>query len=149
MRKFKNTKRSKKYLINTRKTLKKYKTNKILKKRGGSLTQQIDLRQILITKPMIDAIKEYNPDIDLKNYKLSKGEQGFRLNRMEQMFESNFDELLEKEPVELKVAKNSDGKVVGIRIDGIMKKMYEIINGRHRISRAIIEENKTINAKII
>ena len=98
---------------------------------------------------MIDAIKIYNPDLDLNEYKLSKGEQGFRLPRMEQMMESNFNELLQNEPVELKVARTQDGKIIGIRIDGIMKKMYEILNGRHRITRAIIEGHKTINAIII
>ena len=141
-----------------RKKVKKNKTNKRISKRhnlnknikkGGNLIEEIDLQQILITKPMIDAIKMYNPDLDLNEYKLSKGEQGFRLPRMEQMMESNFNELLQNEPVELKVARTQDGKIIGIRIDGIMKKMYEILNGRHRITRAIIEGHKTINAIII
>lgn len=118
-------------------------------KRGGNLSEQIDLRQILITQPIIEAVKAYKPDMDLDEYKLSKGVQGFRLSRMEQMMESNFDELMKNEPVELKVARTSDGKMIGIKIDGIMKKMYEIINGRHRITRAIIEGNKAINAIII
>jgi len=126
-------------------------TNKNTKKRimGGNLTEEIDLRQILITKPIINAVKEYNPDFDSSVFKLSKGEQGFRLSRMEQMMESNFDELLKKEPIELKVARTSDGKMIGTKINGTMKKMYEIINGRHRITRAIIEGNKSIKATIL
>ena len=121
-KKNKKTHKSKKHFKNKRKTIKN--------KRGGNKTEQIDLRQILITKPIINAIKEYVPDIDLNEFKISKGEQGFRLNRMEQMMESNFDELLENEPVELKVARTPDGKMIGSKIDGSMKKMYEIINGK-------------------
>ena len=68
---------------------------------------------------------------------------------MEQMMLSNFDKLLESDPVELKVAKHSDGKMIGTKIDGTMKKMYEIINGRHRITRSIIEGHKTIKSNIL
>ena len=148
------TKSVKKQLKNKYKTLKNKRIikrkNKIIKnRRGGNKTEQIDLRQILITKPIINAIKQYVPDIDLSEFKISKGEQGFRLNRMDQMMESNFDELLENEPVELKVARTPDGKMIGAKIDGVMKKMYEIINGRHRITRSIIEGNKSIKAIIV
>lgn len=136
--------------MNKRKFQRKTRKNKRVKKlRGGNLSEQIDLRQILITKPIINAVKEYNPDIDLNQFKLSKGEHGFGLIRMAQMMESNFEELIENEPVELKVARTSDGKMIGTKIDGNMKKMYEIINGRHRITRAIIEGHKTIKAIII
>jgi hypothetical protein len=117
--------------------------------KGGNVSEQIDLRQILITTPIINVVKEYNPDIDMSKFKLSKSAQGFKLSRMEQMMESNFYKLLESEPVELKVARTPDGKMIGTKIDGIMKKMYEIINGRHRITRAIIEGHKTIKANIL
>lgn len=137
-KKYRNTKKN-----NTRK-------NKRVKRlRGGNLSEEVDLRQILITKPIINAVKEYNPDADLSQFKLSKGEHGFGLSRMGQMMESNFEELLENEPVELKVAKTPEGKMIGAKIDGTMKKMYEILNGRHRITRAIIEGHKTIKAIVI
>lgn len=139
-----------------RRKLKKNKTNRKSKrhnknknKRGGYLTEEIDLRQVLITKPIIQAINNYNPDLDLSEFKLSKGEQGFKLSRMEEMMNSNFQELLQNEPVELKIARTSEGKMIGTKIDGVMKKMYEIINGRHRITRAIIEGHKNINALIV
>lgn len=136
--------------MNKRKFQRKTRKNKRIKKlRGGNLSEQIDLRQILITKPIINAVKEYNPDIDLSQFKLSKGEHGFGLSRMGQMMESNFEELIENEPIELKVARTPDSKIIGAKIDGTMKKMYEIINGRHRITRAIIEGHKTIKAIII
>jgi hypothetical protein len=147
-KKNRKSKRLKKNLKNKRKTIKR-KNKTIKNKKGGNVTEQIDLRQILITKPIINAIKEYDPDIYLGEFKISKGEQGFRLNRMEQMMESNFNELLESEPVELKIARTPDGKIIGTKIDGLMKKMYEIINGRHRITRAIIEGHKSIKAVMV
>jgi hypothetical protein len=134
-----------------------YKKNKKLKKTikkrnfkyGGNLNEQIDLRQILITEPIINIIKEYNPEVDLSEFKLSRNPAGFRLSRMDQMIQSNFDELIKNEPIELKIARNNEGKMIGVKIDGTMKKAYEILNGRHRIARAIIDGKKTINAIIL
>lgn len=137
-------KKNKKLRKNRRKTIKR----KYLK-RGGNISEVVDLRQILITEPIINAVKEYNPEVDLTEFKLSKGQPGFRLPRMEQMMQSNFDELIQNEPVELKVARNNEGRMIGLKIDGVMKKAYEILNGRHRIARAIIEGRKTINANIL
>jgi hypothetical protein len=125
---------------------KSFKNKKNIKRGGG---EEIDLRQILLTKPIIDAIKEYNDDIDLSQFKLSNGEQGFPLKRMQRMMVSDFDVLIQNEPVELKIAKNNEGKMMGLKIDGIMKKLYEFLNGRHRIARAIIDGRKTINANIL
>jgi hypothetical protein len=118
-------------------------------RRGGNELEQVDIRQILLTKPIINSILEQNPNIDIKQFKLSKGEQGFKLTRMDRMMESNFDKLIEQEPIELKVARTSDGKLIGTKIDENMKIMYEIINGRHRISRAIVDGYTNIDSKII
>lgn len=142
--------------MNTRKynKMKRKKTKKYRKKRnincivGGNNIEEIDIRQILLTKPILDSIEEYNPDIDITKFKLSKGEQGFKLTRMERIMESNFDKLINEDPVEVKVAR-SNGKIIGTKIDGVMKKMYEIINGRHRITRAIIDGYKMIKVKIV
>lgn len=112
---------------------------------------RVDLRQILITKPIRDSIHHYRSDLDLTKYKTSHQPHGFGLSRMDRIMERDLDfsSLLENEPVELKEAKNAAGKPVGIKIDGTMKKMYEIVNGRHRIARAIMEEHKTIQANIV
>ena len=117
--------------------------------KGGYNNEEIDLRQILITTPIVEAVKSIKEDADLSAFKMSKGEQGFKLTRMERMNESNFEELIKNEPVELKIARNNEGKMIGLKIDGVTKKSYEIINGRHRISKAIIDGRKTINAIII
>ena len=108
---------------------------------------EIDTRQILLTKPMIEVIRSYNPDIDLSQFKISIGEQGFRLQRMERMMLSNFDELISNEPVHVIPGKNRDGKMIGNKIDGVLKKLYEIIDGRHRVTRAIIEGRITVNIR--
>jgi hypothetical protein len=136
---------------NTRKIKRKNRkaTKKYRNRIGGNNIEQIDIRQILFTKPILDSIKEYNPDIDITEFKLSKGEQGFKLTRMDRMMESNFDKLIDKEPIEVKVARTSNGKIIGTKIDGVMKKMYEIINGRHRITKAVIDGYKNINVKIV
>jgi hypothetical protein len=116
--------------------------------KGGGL-EEVDLRQILITLPIINAVNARNPDVDFSQFKVSREAAGFALPRMEDMMNSNFERLLEKEPVDLTVAKNSDGKMLGTKIGDTMKKLYEILNGRHRISRAIIEGRQTIKANII
>ncbi len=132
----------------TKKT-KRNKTKRNFKqRRGGGGNTEIDVRQIMITEPIINAIKEYNPDADLSQFRTSKRSHGFGLTRMEEMMQSNFDELLQKEPVELDTARNDKGQPAGVKIDGVNKKAYEIRNGRHRIARAIIENRKTINADI-
>jgi hypothetical protein len=141
---YKKNKKNKK----NKKSKKNNKTKRIFK-HGGNSNEEIDLRQILITEPIINVIKEYNSVIDLNQFKLSKSNPGFRLPRMEKMMQSNFDELIQNEPIELKIARNNDGKMIGLKIDGTMKKAYEIINGRHRIARAIIDGKKTINAVIL
>lgn len=117
--------------------------------KGGYKNEEIDLRQILITTPIVEAVKSIKEDADLSAFKMSKGNQGFKLARMERMMESDFDELIKNEPVELKIARNNEGKMIGVKIDGVTKKSYEIINGRHRISKAIIDGRKTINANIM
>ena len=109
------------------------------KQKGGA--HEIDLRQILLTEPIMDAIVRYNPDADISQYKMSKGPSGFRLSRMEQMMQANRDAL---EPIDLKKATSATGRPLGTKIDGTLKPLYEIINGRHRVARAIIESRRTI-----
>lgn len=54
---------------------------------------------------------------------------------MELMMEANFDELVQNEPIEVKYKRNKDGKKMGKG----RKPLFIIINGRHRVTRAIIE----------
>ena len=127
-----------------------YKKSKKSRKRnynGGS--EEIEVRQIAITQPIINAVKERAPDLNLDEYKISKEPPGFRLSRMDSMMDADIDSLLQKEPVEVKQSMTSDGKPKGIKIDGVGKKLYEIVNGRHRVARSIIEQKPTINVNIL
>jgi len=139
------------YNKKTKKTKKiRIKHKKINKKsiKGGTI-EYIDLRQILLSQPIIDIIKLYNPNIDLKQYKLSKKPHGFRLSRMTEIMNADFDKLLEIEPIEIIEAKNEQGKFIVTKINGNIKKLYEINNGRHRVARAIIEGIPNIKSKIL
>ena len=114
-----------------------------------SLITQVDLRQFLLTDQIIQAIKKYNPDLDISMYKQSKLDPGFPLPRMERMMEADFNDLLDREPVEVIQARSSAGKPLGTKIDGVMKPLYEIQNGRHRIARAILEGKQTVPILIL
>lgn len=143
-----NIKHTHKKKYQLKKKHKKKTTKKKRVKRGGNRTETIDLRQILITRPIIEAVLQHNKEANLDEFRLSKGGQGFPLNRMENIMQVDFDELLKNEPVELILARNNQGKIIGIKIDGKLMRAYEILNGRHRIARAIIDNRKTINANI-
>ena len=108
---------------------------------------EIDLRQILITNPIIDSVKKYNYKINYE-YKLSVKEQGFNLNRLDSLILINFDSLIKNSPIKIKKA-TYNNKNIGIKIDGIVKQAYEIIDGRHRIALAILNNKKKINSIII
>jgi hypothetical protein len=125
----------------------KLKKSRKRKYRGGA--EEILLKQITITQPIINAVKERAPDLNLDEYKISKEPHGFRLSRMDSMMDADIDSLLQKEPVEVTQSMNSDGKPKGIKIDGVGKKLYEIVNGRHRVARSIIEQKPTINVNIV
>ena len=98
------------------------------------------MQQILITQPIINAVQKYRPNFDLntEGFKMSTKEPGFELSRMERMIEANIDELLE----------NAEGKKKGRKINGKGVLVYDIVNGRHRIARAIISGKTEINANI-
>ena len=96
----------------------------------------MDLRQILISQPIIDAVKKLNPDANLTPYTKEKGEQGFALVRLSDMH-------LKTDPIVLKPVSK-----MGKKIDGTMKQLYTIVDGRHRVAYAIATGNSTIQAVI-
>ena len=108
------------------------------------------MRQILLTQPILDAVLTIKPAINVSGFKLQKGEQGFALSRMNSMMKANMNALLKAEPVELKTATSADGKrAIGVTIDEVLKPAYEIVNGRHRIARAILTGRATVTATIV
>ena len=105
----------------------------------------IDLRQILITQPIIDAVKGVNADINLDDFSISKGEQGFRLNRVNEIRNiKDFENFVNQNPILVKKLKG-----VGKKIDGNLVQLYEIIDGRHRFARSIIDGLNNIRVKVI
>jgi hypothetical protein len=92
----------------------------------------MDIRQILITAPIINAIKILNPNIDVSMYLIQKGEQGFILSRL-----IDIDKKIT--PIIIKPIPN-----MGRKINGTIKQVYEIIDGRHRIAYAILQGMTTL-----
>ena len=105
--------------------------------------EKINLINILLTQSIIDAIKERRPGFDAKaeGFKMLPKERpaGFKLSRMDQMMQANISALVKEQPVELTAI--SKHKEYGT--------LYDILNGRHRVARSIIDRLSTINAKII
>ena len=131
--------------MKTKRKSKMKKSRKNKRKYGGA--EEIELRQIAITQPIISAIHEIDPDFDLSKFKQSDQPHGFRLPRMERMMEADLNSLLQQEPVEVVKAKSMDGRTRGVKIDGVTKILYDIVNGRHRVARAIIDKKPTINVE--
>lgn len=96
----------------------------------------MDLRQILMTKPILYAIRQINPLAETSHYKHQKGEQGFALTRLSDI-EKRTD------PIVIKPVLGA-----GIRFDEKMHQLYEIIDGRHRIAHAASLGKRTIPAII-
>lgn len=146
--------------MNTRKVNKKSRRNKTHKKRHlkkrttcnrvakGGTNVAINLQQIAVTPCIIDAVKKYAPGIIITNPTPSYIANGFPLARMENMMTiADYDNLLLQEPVKIKKLMK-DGRPVGKKINGTMKPLYEIVDGRHRVARAIIENKETIQATV-
>jgi len=107
--------------------------------KGGS--KEVYLQQILLTKPILNATRKLRANVNVSKFLTQRGHQGFKLTRLNRMKNANLDKL---EPVVLKKVKGR-----GRKIDGMLKQLYEVIDGRHRISTAIATGKKSIQAKII
>jgi len=109
------------------------------------MSQTVNIKQIAITEPILNAVKNANSSIDVNNLTISKeADQGFGLSRMDRMMEADIDSLLALEPVEVKKIPRS-----GVKVNGKLHQLYTIVNGRHRIARAILEGKNDIAVNII
>ena len=111
------------------------------RRRSGG--EPVKLTNILITQPIIEAVKQQRPDFDYKmeGFKLltaELGDPGFKLSRMDRMMSADIGALVQTEPVQLRAAARSRAGI-----------LYEIVDGRHRFTRSIIDRLPTINANII
>lgn len=103
---------------------------------------EINIKQIRITPSIEKAINNKELSNEFKENKLDKS---FGLSRMENMMTSipDFDTLLREEPIEVSPVL-INGKQSGIKIHGKIKPLYDIVNGRHRFVRAVLEKRETI-----
>jgi hypothetical protein len=112
------------------------------------MAKLVDLRQILLSPRIIDAIQTIiSPEKDLTSYTMSKLPAGFGLNRFDSIMEmsaESFNELLHKEPIQVKKAVNPTGQGLGVKVDGRLLQGYELMDGRHRVARAIAEDKTQI-----
>ena len=113
--------------------------------------KKLNIQQVIITQPILDAALELNPIIDTYYFSINKNttSNDFRLNRMDNMMNADFDRLLLKDPVVLKAFKNENGKQFGRKINGKIKPLYEIIDGRHRMCRIILEQMTELECLIL
>ena len=107
----------------------------------------INIKQIILTPPIVIAVKKINPEKELYNKIVDDGT--LRLSRMDNMMSLDFKALIESEPIQLRKAYTSDGRPKGIMINGVGYPLYMIVNGRHRVVRAILEGYEDINTIII
>ena len=113
---------------------------------------KLDLRQILITLPIANAVISLSPQHDLTQFTMSKLPAGFGLNRIDSitaLSPKEFDTLLFENPIMVKKAVNSKGNGLGVKIDHKLMQSYELMDGRHRLARAIAENKTTIYIKLI
>jgi hypothetical protein len=109
---------------------------------------KIKIRQIILTPPIVNAVLKYDPDKVINNKVVDNGT--FGLSRMESMLScSNFEELLSSEPIQIRPAFTESGVPRGIKIDDIGYRLFTIVNGRHRVVRAMLEDMDDINVIIV
>ena len=88
--------------------------------------QQLDVKSLRLTTPILNAIKSLNPAADVSGFTMESGPQGFRLPRIEENAAATGT------PPPITVRKKDNG--------------YEIIDGRHRAAIAIARGKTTIDA---
>lgn len=98
----------------------------------------IDIKQIVLTVQIVNAILQYDPDKKIQNKVISDGT--FRLSRMESIMDfKDFKNALIDDPIQVKMSFDYKTNT----------EIYNIINGRHRIARAILENIKELPVNII
>ena len=107
----------------------------------------INLTQLILTFRISEAVKKIDPNKKITNLLVDDGT--FRLSRMDNMMSLDFETLIVSEPIQIRKAVSYDGTAREIVIDGVSLPLYTIVNGRHRVVRALVEDRRTINAVIV
>lgn len=132
-------KKSRKQLRGGRKTSRKAMLSSHMIQTGG---ETINLKNLLLTPHIIEAVQQYRPDFDAKaeGFKMlpKNMEQGFSLTRMASMMTADIKDLVQKDPIIIRAVLSHPQ----------LGTLYDITNGRHRVARSIIDRLSTINATI-
>lgn len=98
----------------------------------------ININQIVLTVQIVNAILQYEPNKKINNQVVNDGT--FRLSRMESIMEfKDYKNALIDDPIQVKKSYDYKNNT----------EIYIIINGRHRIARAILEDINELPVNII
>ena len=100
----------------------------------------VDISQILISKPILNAVKSINPDFNVKQYslKLDKKAGPFPLARIHDYMASGIKDVTKENPITVSFVAEQGGK-----------QYYSIEDGRHRYAQALAIGQTTIKARIV
>lgn len=112
---------------------------------------ELDIRQIRITPQIKHAVRALQPDISFNAFKIDPCSESLPLNRMINMMSLPSDTFDTIEPIDVRpiYTVGATYRPLGVRLDGRLRPIYDIVNGRHRVARAILEQRKTIRAIVI
>jgi hypothetical protein len=96
----------------------------------------VDVSQILVSKPIIHAVKCIQPEFNVKHYalKLDRSPSPFPLSRIETYKASGITDVTNQEPITVSFVTEHGGK-----------QYYSIVDGRHRYAQVLALGMPTIN----
>ena len=92
----------------------------------------ISLKNIIITCRIKDAVRKYNPNFDFDDF-IIQNDDTLPLGRMEQMMDDKIYNTKDRPPIDV-----SEGY-----------RYFNVINGRHRVVRALLLGYEYILAKVV
>lgn len=92
----------------------------------------ISLKNIIITCRIKDAVRKYNPNFDFDDF-IIQNDETLPLGRMEQMMDDKIYNTKDRPPIDV-----SEGY-----------RYFNVINGRHRVVRALLLGHDSILAKVV
>jgi len=108
------------------------------------MATNLNLRQLLMTDPIFNGANSLRKTkLNRSLYAKERGEQGFGLARLNRIKTVDLDSLLKTEPIVVKTKPR-----MGRKINGTLKQLYSITNGRHRVARSLANNRRTIKARI-
>ncbi len=100
----------------------------------------VNISQILVSKPIIHAVKGIQPDFNANQYglKLDRTAAPLPLARIGDYKASGVKDVTDQEPISVSFVTEQDGK-----------QYYRIIDGRHRYAQVLAVGRSTINVLVV